>query len=310
MTRELKLALIIGFSLVLVVAILIADHLSSARRVKLAEGTQRDPSVAVRESQAEPLPAAFTGIQPGPLALPEAPSRIEEVTANSSGTDAIASHLHVSEPVPELRQGTAATHSNDAGSGDASLLQQFRLAGHRVIGSTIEPPPTVARLDRTEVPSSGLTTVITHVPNGVAIVPAVETTGSGSKQTLTHKIVPGDSMYKLAQKYYGDGKAWRRIAQANPTLGEDAVLKPGMNISIPADAPKAIATANKPTESTRAKPSNSKTYTVQKGDTLGEIAQKTLGTVKRAKDILAMNSSTIKDPDRLSVNAVLYLPAN
>ena len=36
MTRELKLALIVGFALVLVVTVLISDHLSHARQTELA----------------------------------------------------------------------------------------------------------------------------------------------------------------------------------------------------------------------------------------------------------------------------------
>ncbi len=42
-TRELKLALIVGFALVLVVTVLISDHLSHARQTELAGNIQPEP---------------------------------------------------------------------------------------------------------------------------------------------------------------------------------------------------------------------------------------------------------------------------
>ena len=33
-----------------------------------------------------------------------------------------------------------------------------------------------------------------------------------------HVVEPGDDLWSLAQRYYGDGASWRRIAQANQTV--------------------------------------------------------------------------------------------
>jgi len=32
----------------------------------------------------------------------------------------------------------------------------------------------------------------------------------------THMVVKDDTFYSLAEKYYGDGKQWKRIQEANP----------------------------------------------------------------------------------------------
>ena len=48
-------------------------------------------------------------------------------------------------------------------------------------------------------------------------------------------------------------------------------------------------------------------YTVKKGDTLGDISLKTLGTSRRWQEILDLNS--IEDEDTLTPGAVLKIPA-
>src|SRR5262249_9753841 len=51
-----------------------------------------------------------------------------------------------------------------------------------------------------------------------------------------------------------------------------------------------------------------KTYTVQRGDTLMAVSQKTLGTAKRWKEILALNKTSIGDADDLAAGTVLRIP--
>jgi nucleoid-associated protein YgaU len=52
-----------------------------------------------------------------------------------------------------------------------------------------------------------------------------------------------------------------------------------------------------------------RTYTVKKGDTLSEIAQRELGAASRWKEIFEANRSILKNPDLIMPGQVLTLPS-
>ena len=56
---------------------------------------------------------------------------------------------------------------------------------------------------------------------------AAATTGSGQNYT----IVKGDSLWKIAQKQYGDGSQWKKIYDANKDAIESAAKKYGKKSS-------------------------------------------------------------------------------
>jgi len=84
-----------------------------------------------------------------------------------------------------------------------------------------------------------------HLVPGETLVLPVIVAKDTTKQTpgaqaagnaRTHTVAPGDSLWKIAEKYYQDGSELKRIVSANPTLlrqGEDSVLKVGMSLVIP-----------------------------------------------------------------------------
>lgn len=51
-------------------------------------------------------------------------------------------------------------------------------------------------------------------------------------------------------------------------------------------------------------------YTVQKGDTLGHISQRMLGTAKRWREIYELNRDQLRSPDRLPIGIELAIPAH
>lgn len=63
---------------------------------------------------------------------------------------------------------------------------------------------------------------------------------------VTHTVAAGESLWKLAEKYYGTGYEWRRIAEANK-LNATARLSTGMQLQIPrAELISATATEKSP----------------------------------------------------------------
>jgi 5'-nucleotidase len=53
-------------------------------------------------------------------------------------------------------------------------------------------------------------------------------------QTTVHTASKGDTFWSLAVKYYGDGKQWKRIAEANPDVKMNSIPV-GAKIVIPRD---------------------------------------------------------------------------
>ena len=50
----------------------------------------------------------------------------------------------------------------------------------------------------------------------------------------THVVAAGDSLSRLAQRYYGDAKRWQEIYNANAALlGPNGILKVGTELRIP-----------------------------------------------------------------------------
>lgn len=51
-------------------------------------------------------------------------------------------------------------------------------------------------------------------------------------QKTYHVMKPGDTLYSLAQQYYGDGKRWREIAEAN-NIQDPSDIAVGTRLVIP-----------------------------------------------------------------------------
>jgi nucleoid-associated protein YgaU len=69
-----------------------------------------------------------------------------------------------------------------------------------------------------------------------------------------------------------------------------------VGLPMPAPSPTAAALKTRP-------------YTVKKGDSLAAIAQRELGTVKRAREIVELNKKVIKNPDNVPLGATIQIPA-
>lgn len=138
------------------------------------------------------------------------------------------------------------------------------------------------------------------------------------QQVGTYQVVPGDTLWALAERYYGDGDAWPRIVAANVgrRMPDGAIfprnpeLQPGWVLNIPDAAPAPAAAAQV-------------TYVVRQGDDLRIIAQRFYGDEMQWPRIFAANRGahladgrTLTKPDliwsgmRLIIPAVAPLPAS
>ncbi|MEZ6235000.1 MAG: LysM domain-containing protein [Phycisphaerales bacterium] len=322
MTKENKLALIVAFALILGVSVLLSDHLSSARMAVAGEvrDDSRLPETPLRpirtlddiaRSQQEWNPG---GGQPSEreLALAEP---VDGPEASGGDAGAIQSFLN--------RLGSAPTAMGTSRSTEASGRESPD--GHEplILDQRVVPREPVLRGRGSATPPAG------NAASGTTPGAAVR----------THTVAANESLYKIAERYYGDGNLWRELARANEgRVGADGSVRSGVTLRIPAregtasatpaatPAATPTATPSTPPANTRpqtqtqaqptpqpqrpAQPDRSRTYTVARGDTLGDISMSQLGTSRRWREIYELNRDRIDDPNHVPAGTVLVLPSS
>ena len=262
MTREHKISLIVGFALVLLVAVAVSDHLSSARSARL------DTTVADADGWAPQIAA-------------------------------------LSEPAP-----ADSFPASPLVGADSPIDRSLALADRPAPARPEPQPPSV--LDRLRDRFAALR------PAGeVDTLPAAERPGARRPHAAVdgvtwHTVAEGESLWSIAEQQYGDGSLYRRLAEFNADRVPDAdSLRAGVRLRLP---PRSVLDGSAaPTKRTRAvtppRPATTpRTYIIRPGDTLGVIAQRELGTVRRMNEIIALNPTALADPDVVPVGVTIRLP--
>jgi nucleoid-associated protein YgaU len=325
-TREHKLALIVGFSLVLVLGVLLSDHLSKARSEVQSQDIQLavDKTVGARQEGLTlvdrvpgddlraPLPGVTTPTQavtpPAPL-----PQAGDSNIVRPQGSPEV-----IVEAVPdggfrrsEIPPGLAGK-VDTVPMGNVSPLPTMSMSnGATAQGTPIDTPSTTSMLP----PSKG--------------------------QMKRHEIKEGDAMYAIARNMYGDGTLWPKLREFNKgKISDSGSVREGVTIMLPPKDvllgqaslapeakvnpttftnpsattatrtpttidmtnPRAGATADKKTGS-----ASYTTYTIKSGDSLQDVAKRLLGTSKRWPEIVEANKGI--DPTALKVGQQVRIPA-
>ncbi|MEM9065719.1 MAG: LysM peptidoglycan-binding domain-containing protein [Planctomycetota bacterium] len=292
MTRESKLALIVGFSVMLLVGVLISDHLSRARldgtEPRLASSAQPDDGgvialqpLTLRQERSSPAPVLpeprrevsaprQAAADSGPVVLDQSWWSESPAVAQRSSVSESAGE-HVAEPLPDPEDSALAA----ALRAGASMIDRVRNA----------QLPVAAHIERPRREPSP--------------VPEKQPVGS-------YKVQAGDTLFRLAARYMGSGHRWREIQSLNSEVLKGSTdLSLGMTLQIPG----APGIEQRPAKGKQPPPTRQRReYKVRPGDTLGEICQRELGTVKKLQAVLAANSDLISDADDIRVGMVLVLP--
>jgi LysM repeat protein len=165
----------------------------------------------------------------------------------------------------------------------APAVQADHPPDRRVAAAPETPEPGLSTIDR---PSTGS-------GRKTAAMPAEPQDDAKNR----YVVQAGDDLWSLAERYYGDGRDWRKIAAANPTVltGGPDRLQIGWKLKIP-DVDDDVAS------------SSDRVITVRHGDTLSSIAERELGSATRWTDIFRANRAQLSDPDELAVGMQLVLP--
>ena len=131
--------------------------------------------------------------------------------------------------------------------------------------------------------------------------------------TREYRVRENDTMSKIARREYGDANLAAWLLQVNrisdPTklgIGDLIQLPPRPDTAGPAASGAAPPTAPPVSPTTPAKPAETRSYVVGKGETLGEISQKVYGTARHADALMKANG--IKRAQDLRAGQKLTIP--
>ncbi len=354
MTRETKVGLLVGMGVILLIGIIISDHLSQVHdqspavesMTGFAERAQESINALVEpEAQALPGPLArrdgsiLQRLQPVPT--PQEMERPRWEQANQPAQP---------EPsLPQLPRAYAVETPRQA-AGEASPMGQ-PTAAMQVPASHIPqfapPAPPVAINDvptltfggpapermqlasaDTGAASFDAAAIVTtdHVDVALAEASRQASAPAPSGTEFIHYVREGETLYAIAEKFYGNGDYWRSIAQHNPgRVMANGQVRPNVRLVIPnraglaqlgpdfvpvgGDAPGRIRLAPGEPPSGPAPVAAQRTIDVKEGDTLTKLASEHLGTAGAWRKLLDANRERLSRPEDLRAGMKLVLPA-
>lgn len=307
MTREQKLALIIGFALVLSVGVLVSDHFSAASN-----------NESLTSDQIE------NGFEPGALSLqPDLLVR----RPNMGGFDGPAGGANPEQAVglvagstePEARPIEQESIARNIWDGIGEQFDRTRDGIENLPGAQ----RTTRVNDQDEERSTGPGEFIIDPRQGRQL----EIKQADRRPARIYEVRANDSLWGIAQREYGDGALHKKLAAYNfDRVAADGTIRSGASLLIPtrevllawregdardvarADGRRAPERAATAPASAPAPAKSQRTYTVKKDETLSEIAKAQLGSARKWRDIVKANDGDIPENGSVREGQVIVLP--
>ncbi len=111
---------------------------------------------------------------------------------------------------------------------------------------------------------------------------------SREKWPKSYTVKKNDNYWLLAKRFYGSGKDWKKIKQANPNVKPED-LKEGMNIDIPAPAGAESGGDSGKSAASAPQSTGPNEYIVKKGDNYWKIAKEIYGEGQLAGKLRELN---------------------
>jgi len=290
MTRENKLALVVGFGLVLLVGILVSDHFSPARGDRAAAppaATAPFDGARAEASDLVPLaPPAGEAFRPSARTREEA--RLQTAALRTATIGGERTPPGPVEPVVPQRPATAdGTPSGAAGAIEMGGALPRTIDTDDALLHTVRPGDSLAAICRAYYDDGGLARGLADF-NDIDD-PSRIREGQVLRLPRDPRVLGGRGPLLAAG---GGAAAPERAGERGDTPGGNAGGNSGGN-------------AGGRSGGSAAEP---RTYVVRSGDILGRIAQEQVGTVRAVDEIVAMNRDLIDSPDDIRVGMTLRLP--
>jgi len=242
----------------------------------------------------EPAPVALqppkVAARPNAVAA-DSPPRLGDVARTTQGVLSESVQRAIGgRPQPRPERSRPVTGGRERLSEDAPPRQ-----------TTVSANSKQADADRSEpeVPANDPLVKYGNEREPSADSPAKRTTPA---RTVAYTVKENDSLWTIADAWFGDSGRWNLIAKANPLIDPDR-LKPGQVLRLP---PK---NADRRRPERRMSPTKPDTYTIRSGDSLWRIAKAQYGDETKWSIIYDANRATIgPDPARLTVGRSLRIP--
>lgn len=121
-------------------------------------------------------------------------------------------------------------------------------------------------------------------------------------EIFTHVVKKGENLSRISKKYYGETSFWKELAIFNGITDPDFVRK-GQVINIPKKVEDLLGYVYLFNEESE------KTYVVQKGDTLNEIAHQFYGVGGESVTWRLATYNKLYNPNYIKTGQVLLLPS-
>lgn len=292
MTRETKIGLIVGMGVIIFIGILVSDHLAQ---------TQPNHSAQLRLRQVQPDPLIAQGqTPPGPLTGHQATRSTDDRSTQAVDRQWLAARRVEAERAHALTPP----------------------AGERNV-DPMRAESTEERTERTERVESVDPPIRPVSPDVLEIrPPRREVIETPQRRDRVHHVQRGESLYSIAEKYYGDGNYWRTIVEANPgKVGANGSVRAGVRLVIAnrggtnpvaetprVESPRVESTESSTVETAATDDPHYKEYAIQPGDVLSKLAQRFYGTARKTNALYELNRDRIDDPDSLVVGVKIRVP--
>jgi|GEM_PF-4105192 len=301
MTKETKVGLLIGLGIILLIGIVVSDHLSKAQKQEPASLTDWAPqigeSISPNNHQSDPF--AQTQRQQRSTRTDPIPLPGELGTSNRPQTTTRTPRNNTVQQQQQRR---------NTSPGEDALARRTRQTEPRQIpsASVVTPGPAPSSsVDRTAAQQPSPV-----IANRVEMRVQPQLISNYNTKPILHKVQNGETLYEIANLYYGSDKYWVQLRDANPRhVTVDGRIQAGTTLTIPhrgSLGPPQQAQRNQETDTASGR--QAQTIEVKSGQTLSEIAQAHLGGASRWPLLLKANRDQLRSPEQLRPGMKLRLP--